>query len=114
MPISCSIIQRKRKTFRAARPSGLFSFAMFPIVVTRSIEVIGKNVSVVFTARFEGGTEKMLRDVRKDNGTTKPCDVGVDNVAVLSRDDSPLYRLDWTTVPLFGSFKKDYPKYPKG
>ena len=111
MPISCSIIQRKRKTFRAARPSGLFSFAMFPIVVTRSIEVIGKNISVVFTARFENGTEKMLRSVRKDNGLTKPCEIGIDNVAVLSVNDCPLYRMDWTSVPVFGDFQKDYPKY---
>jgi len=84
---------------------------MFPVLVTRSIESLpAGKLSVVFTARFADGTEKMLRDVRKNNGITKPCEIGTGNEAVLTRDECPLYFLNWANNPIFGSFKKDYPK----
>ena len=83
---------------------------LFPVLVTRSIMVIsGNKLSVVFTARFSDGKEKMLRDIRKHNGVTKPCEIGAENAATLGRDECPLYFLDWTNVPVFGNFKKNYP-----
>ena len=85
---------------------------MFPVLVTRSIESLpAGKLSVVFTARFSDGTEKMLRDVRKNNGVTKPCEIGAGNEAVLMPTECPLYHMDWSNNPIFGQFKKDYPKY---
>jgi len=83
---------------------------MFPILVTRSImEVSGNKLSVVFTARFIDGTEKMLRDVRKNIGVVKPCEIGEGNEAILLQSECPLYKLNWAQNPIFGNFKKHYP-----
>ena len=83
---------------------------MFPILVTRSImEISGNKLSVVFTARFADGTEKIIRDVRKNIGVIKPCEIGTENEVILLKSECPLYKLNWDKNPIFGNFKKHYP-----
>ena len=107
-----TIKQQQRKTYNSGPLVRANFFAMFPILVTRSImEIAGNKLSVVFTARFADGTEKMLRDVRKNIGATRPSEIGIGNEVVLMKDQSPLYGLNWQSNPVFGSFKKDYPVY---
>lgn len=84
---------------------------MFPVLVTRSIERIDNNkLSTVFAARFQDGTEKMIRRVSKNTGIIKPCEIGPENVTVLPKSECPLYFRNWSTNPVFGEFKKHYPK----
>ena len=71
------------------------------------------KLSIVFIARFEDGTEKFLRDVRATlTDLVRVDEIGSDNVKFISRDDCPLYRLDWSDVPVFADFRKHYPKQP--
>jgi len=84
---------------------------MRPVIVTRSTERIAKGkLSTVFTARFSDGSEKMLRMVRKDAGVVLDSEIGANNAQYLPIGESPLYFLDWSLNPIFGDFKKDYPK----
>lgn len=85
---------------------------MFPINITRSISEVngGKQISTVFCATFADGSQKWLRDVRKNLGLAKPCEMGPENEAHLPKDVCPLYYKDWSDNPIFGSFKTNYPK----
>ena len=71
-----------------------------------------KRASTVFTATFADGSTKSLRNVSRPVAL-KPCEIGMDNTAILLKDECPLYYRDWSSVPMFGSFKKHYPPYAK-
>lgn len=73
------------------------------------MEISGNKLSVVFTARFSDGSEKMLRTVQKNRGIMVKSEIGKENEAVLAREDCPLYYKNWENVPVFGDFKKHYP-----
>jgi hypothetical protein len=86
----------------ATRLSGFFFFAMFPVLVTRSTEVLKTKtskelVSTSFCARFVDGTEKV-----KCLHTWQPIGLRFENtnVVIMDRHECPLYFQDWTNEPI--------------
>lgn len=67
-----------------------------------------KRASTVFTATFADGSTKSLRNVTKAVAL-KPCEIGLENTTILSKDECPLYYRDWSNVPMLGNFKTHYP-----
>jgi hypothetical protein len=91
--------------------------ALCPSLVSRSVQILNESaktytVSTVFIARFNDGSEKSLHRIDKINkDLVNLCEVGKDNVKVLSFYDSPLYFLDWSTVKSYkNNFEKEYPE----
>jgi hypothetical protein len=84
---------------------------LFPVVITRSILVVGvrkntEKVSCSFIARFTDGTERIKNITTwQVKGIRKECETGADNIAFMSPETCTLYYKDWSHMPIFGVLK---------
>ena len=77
---------------------------LLPTSILRSSLIIGETkntytVSTLFIASFAGAGEKTLSSVKKvQKSLVKMCEIGIDNITYLERDECALYHRDWSNV----------------
>ena len=92
-----------------------FFMALVPYNIVRSVMVLetknGKElVSCTFIAQFRDAGERYLNSKKwQPIGLLRESDKGD---CILSNYECCLYFKDWSNSPIFGDFKKDYPKIP--
>lgn len=93
---------------------------LLPVRITRVRRILSARkhsslVATTFTAVFADGSVKTLTEKSWTlTNLLKPCEIGWQNWALMSADDCPLYRRDWSEVPQEADFRKHYPSLIEG
>lgn len=97
-------------------PNLNFSLMLAPTSITRSdlvLKVKGEKslVSTTFIANFGNGREKFLNKKGWVLTSLLRCGESIDNPVstYLGKNECCLYYRDWSNVPMFGLWDKDYP-----